>query len=51
VSGPGEAITLGSGETGDLTYTFAAGEEVEIGCHERGHYAAGMRLAITVADP
>jgi uncharacterized cupredoxin-like copper-binding protein len=49
-SGPGAAIAVGPGGTGDLTYTFAAGEEIEIGCHERGHYAAGMRLAITVAD-
>jgi Zn-dependent protease with chaperone function len=50
-SGPGATITIEPGGTGDLTYTFAAGEEIEIGCHERGHYAAGMRLAITVVDP
>jgi uncharacterized cupredoxin-like copper-binding protein len=42
---------LPPGGTGDLTYTFRAGEDVLIGCHEPGHYAAGMRLAIAVVPP
>jgi uncharacterized cupredoxin-like copper-binding protein len=44
--GEGGAITVDPGETGELTYTFAAGEGVLIGCHEPGHYDAGMKIAI-----
>jgi uncharacterized cupredoxin-like copper-binding protein len=36
------------GGGGDLTYTFTAGESVQIGCHQRGHHDAGMHLAIEV---
>jgi len=43
-----EAITVEPGETGELTRTFAADEEVLIGCHEPGHYEAGMRLSVDV---
>ena len=42
------AITVEPGATGELTYTFAAGEQLFIGCHEPGHYDAGMRLAVGV---
>lgn len=41
-----DAITVEPGETGELTYTFAARDDVLIGCHQPGHYQAGMRLAI-----
>lgn len=44
------AITLEPGETGELTYTFRAGEHVLIGCHQPGHYAAGMKVTIEVTD-
>lgn len=47
----GEAATvlsLDPGETGELTYTFDEPGEVEIGCHEPGHYEDGMRTIITV---
>jgi uncharacterized cupredoxin-like copper-binding protein len=40
------AITVEPGETGELTHTFAAGDELLVGCHEPGHYDAGMRLTI-----
>ena len=42
------AITVEPGETGELTYTFEADDDVLIGCHEPGHYASGMRLGIDV---
>jgi cation-transporting ATPase V len=34
--------------TGTLDYTFTKAGQLLIGCHERGHYAAGMRAVITV---
>ncbi len=43
-----EAITVDPGQTGSLTHTFKAGDALVIGCHEVGHYAAGMKLTITV---
>ena len=43
-----DAVTVDPGETGSLTHTFKAGEVLVIGCHEVGHYAAGMKLAVTV---
>jgi uncharacterized cupredoxin-like copper-binding protein len=44
------AITVEPGETGELEHTFAADEEVLIGCHEPGHYEAGMTIDVTVSD-
>jgi len=37
------------GQTGILTHTFKAGESLIIGCHETGHYQAGMKMALTVS--
>ena len=45
----GAAITVDPGETGSLTYTFDKPGALEIGCHQVGHYAAGMKVAVTVA--
>jgi Uncharacterized copper-binding protein len=42
------ALTLDPGKTGELTYTFERAGTVEIGCHQPGHYAAGMKTAVTV---
>jgi uncharacterized cupredoxin-like copper-binding protein len=38
------------GETKTLDYTFAAPGTYQAGCHLNGHYAAGMRAAITVTS-
>lgn len=46
--GDTDALTVEAGETGELTHTFEADDEVLIGCHEPGHYEGGMRLAIDV---
>ena len=43
------AVTLDPGETGEITHTFAAGDDILIGCHEPGHYEAGMKIAVQVA--
>jgi len=42
-------IKVDPGKTGELTHTFKAGEVLLIGCHEAGHYAAGMKVALTVS--
>jgi uncharacterized cupredoxin-like copper-binding protein len=48
-----EADDLPAGGTATLDYTFskAAGPgELEFACHVPGHYAAGMKLPITVSE-
>lgn len=42
-------ITVAPGKTGELTHTFQAGEKLLIGCHEKGHYAGGMKITIVVS--
>ncbi|MGH9186441.1 MAG: cupredoxin domain-containing protein [Acidimicrobiales bacterium] len=43
-----DAITVDPGDTGELTYTFDEAGSVEIGCHQSGHYEAGMTIDVTV---
>ena len=45
----GDAVTVEPGDTAELTYTFDDPGTVEIGCHQPGHYAAGMKIAVEVA--
>lgn len=40
--------TIPAGETAELTWTFDGEDTVLIGCHQPGHYAAGMTGQITV---
>ena len=42
-------ITVKPGKTGTLTHTFSANDKVLIGCHQPGHYAAGMKVTINQA--
>ena len=42
------ALVLQPGESGELTYTFDEAGTVEVGCHQPGHYAAGMKIDVTV---
>lgn len=42
-------ITVEPGGTGELTHTFREGDELLAGCHQPGHYEAGMRVAINMA--
>jgi uncharacterized cupredoxin-like copper-binding protein len=48
--GHDNALSLKAGETGSLTMTFAKAESLLIGCHEPGHYEAGMKATLTVVD-
>ena len=47
----GDGITLEPGESGELTYTFDQAGAIEIGCHQPGHYDAGMKVDVTVGGP
>lgn len=42
-------ITVKPGKTGSITHTFKKAGTYLIGCHEAGHYAAGMKITINVA--
>lgn len=42
------AISVEPGATASLTYTFESAGELLAGCHEPGHYEAGMVASITV---
>jgi uncharacterized cupredoxin-like copper-binding protein len=44
-----DAVKVIPGETGSLTHTFKAGESLIIGCHETGHYQAGMKMVVAVS--
>lgn len=46
----GNALSLKAGETGSLTMTFAEARSLLLGCHEPGHYEAGMKATLTVVD-
>lgn len=43
-----QAITLEPGESGEITHTFAEGDDLLIGCHEPDHYEAGMVVTVNV---
>ena len=43
-----DAVTVEPGKRGELTHTFEAGDRLLIGCHQPGHYAAGMKVTVNV---
>ena len=43
------AFAIEAGETKELTWHFTEAGTVLIGCHQTGHYAAGMIATITVS--
>lgn len=45
-----DGISLEPGEMKELTYTFTEPGQTIAGCHIAGHYAAGMKAAITVTE-
>lgn len=47
--GADTAVTVDPGETKDLTTTFDRVGTVIIGCHQPGHYEAGMKATVTVS--
>ncbi|HEX6257545.1 MAG TPA: plastocyanin/azurin family copper-binding protein [Euzebyales bacterium] len=44
------AFALQPGETKTLTWTFSSAGELIYGCHQPGHYDAGMRGTLVVTD-
>lgn len=46
--GDSEAITVDPGDRGELTYAIGETGSVLIGCHQPGHYDAGMMVEVTV---
>ena len=47
--GDSEVLTVEPGDTGELSYTFDEAGPVQIGCHEPGHFEAGMVLDVEVS--
>ena len=47
--GDDHAVTVKPGKTESMTYTFKGGESLVIGCHQPGHYQAGMKISLTVS--
>jgi uncharacterized cupredoxin-like copper-binding protein len=45
----GDAITVDPGDRGELEHTFAEPGTYFVGCHQPGHYAAGMTIEVTVS--
>ncbi len=45
----GDALVLKPGDKGDLTYAFEEAGEILIGCHQPGHYEAGMKSTVAVS--
>lgn len=43
------ALTLDPGETGALTRMFQDGDHLVIGCHQPGHFQAGMKMTVNVS--
>jgi uncharacterized cupredoxin-like copper-binding protein len=45
-----DAVIVEPGDSEEITYTFDDTGSVEIGCHQPGHYDAGMKIALEVAQ-
>ena len=41
-------VTVHPGESGSLHYVFDKAGTLEIGCHQPGHYKAGMNAVLNV---
>lgn len=42
------AVVVQPGDSGELSYTFSEPGAYQVGCHQPGHYAAGMKINVTV---
>lgn len=42
------AVTVKPGKSGEITHTFDKAGTFEIGCHQAGHYGAGMKITANV---
>lgn len=45
---PAHTVVVEPGASGEITHTFEASGVTVIGCHEPGHWEAGMRLDVAV---
>ena len=43
-----DAVTVDPGRTKELVHTFDRSGTYEIGCHQPGHYGAGMKVTVEV---
>ena len=43
-----DAVTVEPGDEAELTHTFDETGTIEIGCHQAGHYDAGMKITVEV---
>ena len=43
-----EGVTVEPGDRAELTHTFDRAGTVEIGCHQPGHYDAGMKIDVSL---
>lgn len=43
-----DAVTVEPGDEASLVYTFGDAGTVEVGCHQPGHYASGMKVDVNV---
>ena len=48
-AGADDAVTVEPGETGELLVTGTASGDLLIGCHQPGHYEAGMVMQVAAA--
>jgi uncharacterized cupredoxin-like copper-binding protein len=48
-TGAGSTVTVKPGKTGELTYRFDQAGTMFIGCHQPGHYEAGMQATVAVS--
>lgn len=48
-TGSTTAVTVKPGKSADLTYRFDQAGTMLIGCHQPGHYEAGMKAVVTVS--
>ena len=48
--GHDNAVSVKPGGTASLTMTFVKVGSLLVGCHEPGHYAAGMKATLTISD-
>ncbi len=47
--GDDDVLVVEPGEVGELTHTFDESGAVQLGCHEPGHYEAGMVMDVDVS--
>ncbi len=47
--GDDDVLVVEPGEVGELTHTFDEAGTVQLGCHEPGHYEAGMVMDVDVS--